>query len=719
MAEPGLNSLSCILCGALIPENNEGFQPWMRSFRAIYTVNDAYDTARVSAVGIRCQIFDPLADLCRAPLWWPRDDPSLEGGHVAGHDGAITRALHLNSPPRGFRGTGEIFWGFPVHSACWDLLTTLRPWSLLDTQAIFDICRSVPPRDGVLLFGHDYGGICEPDSMFATYPGEKPQRMLHRKEPPSSEPVINVTHENPLRVPGLREIFERGSADHCFTNFLIVGESTESDPFSALPSEILELIAAELTLEDISQLKEASRVYANLVLSDIFWHSRFRRGGEFEHVFESMEYGSQCKGRWRSICLRAKELELQSHPAMLNRKRIVKLAWELLDLVDRQGKLSCSMLDSPPSLLGHLESSAPIDPLKWVTASRSLLPRNEHFDHGTRCLYKLTVDVPSDIASVFISTINVFGLLYISGIRFEQKSGASTEVGYIHLKSEALVIWADSRPACIIGFQLAQDPRGIRGIAIESATGGLSNWVGEYDGIPRRRLIPHRSKRDGSNRVALLQGGFDALKLVTLSVADKGDTETDVHSSRDDEAPAPRDANIWYPEIPDSSLSFIGAPGFPGAYRNRQDEMPLSTILFGGLKGELLCHIVKMTVWIADIPPAHYVVCGIGFTFDCPVEGKNSLVLGYSRDDGENYFAYDFPIDGRGGERICGMDKIFQYNWASDLRFRWDFAQECALVQSEQITPNDTGLVYIKDPVDEPSLVDECRNPRKKVKVKE
>lgn len=153
---------------------------------------------------------------------------------------------------------------------------------------------------------------------------------------------------------------------------------------------------------------------------------------------------------------------------------------------------------------------------------------------------------------------------------------------------------------------------------------------------------------------------------VTLSIDDNGDTETDVDSSRNDEPPAPQDANIWYPEIPDPRLSFVGVPGLPGAYRNRQDEMPLSTILFGGLKGELLCHIVKMTVWIVDNNPGHYVVWGIGFTFDCLVEGKNSLVLGYSRDDGE----YDFPIDGRGGERICQIDRIFQYSWASHLRFR-------------------------------------------------
>ncbi|KFY49978.1 hypothetical protein V496_09679 [Pseudogymnoascus sp. VKM F-4515 (FW-2607)] len=602
---------------------------------------------------------------------WPRDDPTLEGGRGAVNNGSFSRDIGLNWSPHNTqirqRDRGGIFWGFSLHSACWDLLTTLRPCGLLDTQAIFDICRSFPPQDGVLLFGHDYGGICEPDSMFAIYPGEKPQRILHKEKPLGFEPVLDERHFNPLKIHHVMSIFEEEHteyAEQCSTNFLMMGGSTDNDPFSALPFEILELIVVKLTLEDVSQLKLASQIYAKLVLPDIFWHSRFRRGGEFEYLFESMKFGLQCKGRSRSVFLKAKEL--QDHPQMRSRKRVVTLAWALLELVDRRGRISCSTLDSPPSLLGLLESTAPLDPQKWVTASRSLLPPDVNFDHGTRCLYRLTVGVPSKGTSIFISTIEIFGLLYISGTRFEQQNGESTYVGYIHSQNETLITWADPRPVCITGFQLAQDPRGIRGIAIESAAGVLSNWVGEYVGIPRRRLVPRGSKRDQSYEIALLQGGFDALKLVSLSVARKDETETETQTSRSDEPQEPRDANIWYPQIPDPCLSFESLPELPGVYRQGQDEMPLSMILFGGLKGELLRHVVKMTVWIADTHPAHCVVWGIGFTFDCLVQGQSSLVLGHRRDDGE----YNFPIDGRGGERICRMESISQYSSACDLGFK-------------------------------------------------
>lgn len=370
----------------------------------------------------------------------------------------------------------------------------------------------------MLLFGHDYGGICEPDSMFAIYPGEKPQRILHKEKPLSFEPVFDERHFNPLKIHDVGLIFEEEDADyaeHYSTNFLMMGGSTDNDPFSALPFEILELIVVKLTLEDVSHLKLASQIYAKLGLPDTFWHSRFRRGGEFEYLFESMKFGLQCKGRWRSVFLKAREL--QDHPQMRCRKRVVTLAWALLDLVDRRGRISCSTLDSPPSLLGLLESTAPLDPLKWVTASRSLLPPDVNYDHGTRCLYRLTVGVPSKATFIFISTIDIFGLLYISGMRFEQQNGESTYVGYIHPQSEGLITWADPRPVCITGFQLAHDPRGIRGVAIESAAGGLSNWVGEYVGIPRRRLVPRGSKQDQSYEIALLQGGFDVISIYPLN----------------------------------------------------------------------------------------------------------------------------------------------------------------------------------------------------------
>jgi hypothetical protein len=34
MAAPRLNTICCIICGALMPQNQDRFRPWMHSFRA-------------------------------------------------------------------------------------------------------------------------------------------------------------------------------------------------------------------------------------------------------------------------------------------------------------------------------------------------------------------------------------------------------------------------------------------------------------------------------------------------------------------------------------------------------------------------------------------------------------------------------------------------------------------------------------------------------------
>lgn len=239
------------------------------------------------------------------PVSWPRHDDDLGGGN---REGRMCR-MNLSHHPRDMERKGdENYWGFPLHCACWGLLTALGSWGVLDTQAIFDVCRSFPTKGMMVLFGNDYGGICETDRWRAEYPWDKSYWMRYKKRKPlGQEPVM----ENPLTVPNIQQMLEEGyinHIDHSVTNFIVAGGSTQNDPFSALPFEILDLILVKLTLVDISQLRQASRECAGHVMSDAFWHSRFRRGGEFEHLFEFIKNESLCKGRWKSIFFKVKEL---------------------------------------------------------------------------------------------------------------------------------------------------------------------------------------------------------------------------------------------------------------------------------------------------------------------------------------------------------------------------------------------------------------------------
>lgn len=152
-----------------------------------------------------------------------------------------------------------------------------------------------------------------------------------------------------------------------------------------------------------------------------------------------------------------------------------------------------------------------------------------------------------------------------------------------------------------------------------------------------------------------------------MSVAGKDETETDVQTRSNDKLPAPRDVRLWIPDIPDPSLSFVSVLDvreMPQRYNAA--EMPLSMILFDGLKGELLDHIAKMTVWVQDENPKDCSIIGIAFTFDCLGEGdQNSMMLGRRGTDRGHVFL----IDGH-GERICRVERISRYNLSFDLGFR-------------------------------------------------
>jgi hypothetical protein len=103
--------------------------------------------------------------------------------------------------------------------------------------------------------------------------------------------------------------------------------------------------------------------------------------------------------------------------------------------------------------------------------------------------------------AIFASTIDLFGRVYISGLRIVD----SFLLGYIHHKSEQLISQIDAqRP--FTGFCLARDQRGVRGIAMIFTDECMSPWVGEHYEIPKRRLL---TQNVGLKPVDALKGGFD------------------------------------------------------------------------------------------------------------------------------------------------------------------------------------------------------------------
>lgn len=98
--------------------------------------------------------------------------------------------------------------------------------------------------------------------------------------------------------------------------------------------------------------------------------------------------------------------------------------------------------------------------------------------------------------------------------------------------------------------------------------------------------------------------------------------------SKDLPATSVVDEAIWYPEIPDPRFSFFGISMH---HLKRDDagnhQRPLSMFLFGGADGELLRFITHLTVYTQQ----RHGVMGIQITYDRPINGSYSALLGCSR----------------------------------------------------------------------------------------
>lgn len=263
------------------------------------------------------------------------------------------------------------------------------------------------------------------------------------------------------------------------------------------------MILIHLPSRDVTRLRLASRSFANVVLSEFFWRSRFFPGREFHHVIEAHEPSRLRRGSWRQIFESVKAL--QTTEAMVERRRIWHLGLELHGILQTLRDVRCE----GTAIRSVFESNARPEPchVAWVTASRALKVPSEIFSAGSRCLFEreLKLPPPEQSMGIFVSTVDLFDRRYISGITVLDQEGRSFTLGYRYEKRETLVVQTDAKHR-LTGFCLAQDQRGIRGLAVIFQAERVSQWVGEHRDLPKRRLLTNNT---GLNPVETLKGGFD------------------------------------------------------------------------------------------------------------------------------------------------------------------------------------------------------------------
>ncbi|KAF4974482.1 hypothetical protein FZEAL_8620 [Fusarium zealandicum] len=458
-------------------------------------------------------------------------------------------------------------------------------------QALFDICRSQPVQWGVVNWGHDYGGLVGYDvDVENLFPGQEAKLR-------NEWPTDTAQTTDPMDISHLSHLVSRRADNHSAnghnTEFELEPRTpTSRDTFHRLPHEILLDIIVRLRSSDVTSFRLASRTIANIGMPDKFWHSRFWPGYEFEHIFE-LAHCQTARGQWKSVYYRARDL--QSLPAMINRRRVWPLACQLSDLVARRlesrfyyGSL-CKSFFNP---------DAKNENQTWHTAQSAIQPATVGFSEGSRSLCDASVVIEGPTSKAWASLVSLYGKNYISGLRFMQEDGDIVQLGSDH--------------AAFI-----QD----------------------------------------------IKGGFDALKMVSLSVSS---LESDMEKADRQSGGSFRvgESALWYPELPDSAFSLLGVEDTRLSLY--LDHVPYSICLFGGKDGQLLPYLTKVTVWTIDRSYLgnygdHTHIWAIEFHFDSPTDGIQTKMLGrIPEPDAIERHQYSILLDSRQGERISGIDTMYQ-----------------------------------------------------------
>ncbi|RDL36914.1 uncharacterized protein BP5553_06266 [Venustampulla echinocandica] len=631
-------SFCCVLCGAPIgyPDNQ-----WMQEMRAVYSDEKTWLHPALSGVGFWREEnrFIPADPASRY------DDPGIADTSMPLVVQIV--AFHWEERP-------GPYWGFGFHASCWSVLCALYQPKKVDIQPLIDICRSFPHQDNLPNWGHDFGGlmryIAEPSHLF---PGDEPVFWgRNGVDRGFDESLFNfVCSADPLDLPGIKQVLQGTSNQEEApkgSEAKVVNIAPDSqDCFARIPMEILQLITLLLPSRDVLQLKLSSPTFARLLLPGSFWASRFQPGFEFHCVFEARQPLARQLG-WKELYLAVQNIQSTSN--YLNRRRVWDIALQLAQICDAI---------TPTSMEGNVsrsfyEPEGTEDDVPWEYAGGWVNERWEPFERGCVALWTRTAVLPSKIIGMHVSFITYANAQYVSGIRFQQPNGQDICLGRIFKNETSFNIMAlapHEHGNCISGFHLAVDSKGIRAISVQTEVGQTSQWLGDPSKTPKMRLIAQ------SSHIIALKGSFDAIKLVSLGISEAStDTNGCVSLARNRSV---RDTVRWYPDIPDETLSINNA-----AQLDLPRRTLFVTMLYGGLRGVRLPHLIGITAWTFGTLGIYR----IDFIYDTQIDGQKTHTVGgrgpfshFRNGRGRNSDSFanseiSFQIDGPGGEMITAVD---------------------------------------------------------------
>lgn len=460
---------------------------------AVYTKNEEFSTARLSGIGIRTPEITggnhpPGAD--HAPLNAEDRWDAVADSPAAQRD---FRLMAVSALRHQAADNYDEPWGFAAHSSCWDVLVGAFAPRVVDPQRLFEICLSLPMNDGypggILDWGHEYGLWSRHWANRQLIPS-----FSDWLQPDLLTGVAPETPDycrDPMEVQLVGSSVEPGAVVDNASSITNLGGCSSDDWFSRYPTELLHVILNHLASRDVLNLKLASRALASLALTQGFWRSRFDPGREFDYMFEARSRDPRSVD-WHSLYQEAKGRE--NDPSVRNRRRIYAMADQVGD-VSRGECLG-------PGRKTYFDPHQVRDERAWRTASRAVTPTGERFAWGCRILKSKVVDLPDEICGCHVALARMGSKRHVTGLRLHLYSGETVSIGYVD--SAYKCTWDmhgsqahQSDP--VTGFHVAADRSGIRGISCVTHSGQISKWIGDFDDIPKRRLVfqsgPLRSVR--------------------------------------------------------------------------------------------------------------------------------------------------------------------------------------------------------------------------------
>jgi hypothetical protein len=115
---------------------------------------------------------------------------------------------------------------------------------------------------------------------------------------------------------------------------------------------------------------------------------------------------------------------------------------------------------------------------------------------------------------MLVSCVQVHGKNYVSGLEMIEKDGQVTQLGYIHERCPMPVSWKEGHQGAdgIVGFDMAVDARGIRGLSLISRYKLKSTWVGDWKNVPKRTLTIPGIDGDKDRCLLTIEAEFDVRK---------------------------------------------------------------------------------------------------------------------------------------------------------------------------------------------------------------